>query len=89
MCPAGVTLGFGITARLVRDRRAGLERRTPSGHRLHPLPRQFGADTGRNKRTMNGRAMRDFIAARHGPAECARRRSTDRDWSERPRRRTR
>jgi len=41
MCPAGVTLGFGITARLVRDRRAGYGRRTPSGHRLHPLPRQF------------------------------------------------
>jgi len=37
-CPAGVTLGFGITARLVRDRRAGFGRRTPSGDRLRPLP---------------------------------------------------
>lgn len=58
--PAGVTLGFGITARLVRDRRAeasGARHPPDTGStRCRPI---FGADTGRNRRTMNGRAVRD------------------------------
>src|SRR5258707_4804970 len=61
--PAGVTLGFGITARLVRDRRAGLRApdtlRTPAPPAAAPFSvrrRVYQADDGRTRRARNSTA---------------------------------